>query len=161
MNRTCLTATLAIVLLTPCLPPGVFAAEEKKSPLHEEMEAMGGAFKKLTSQLAGTASASAEQKSSMLELVATMLKHAEAAKSLKPPKAETLSGDAKAKYLDAFAKDMSALVKELGVLKDAIAAGNTEGVKAEVKAIVQLKAMSHKELGVQGHKHGPHGPPNT
>jgi Cytochrome b562 len=161
MNRTCLTVAMAVVLSTFCLPPGLLAAEEPKSPLHEEMEAMGGAFKKLTGQIVSTPAPNAEQKGAMLDLVATMLKHAEGAKALMPSKAGKLAGDDKTKYLETFAKDMAALVKELGVLKEAIAAGNAEGMKAELKTIVQLKGMSHKELGVESHKHGAHGPPKS
>ena len=64
-----------------------------------------------------------------------------------------------AKYLDTFHKDLDALIKEIGLLKQAITAGTADATKAEIDKISQLKDSSHKELGVGGgaHKHG--GPP--
>jgi soluble cytochrome b562 len=87
-----------------------------------------------------------------------MQKHAETARTLTPPKAEKLTGDDQTKYVDTFHKDLDALLKEIGLLKQALTTDKTDAAKAEIDKIAQLKESSHKELGVGGgHKHG--GPP--
>ena len=142
---------LTLVLL---LPLRSFAEEGKDSPLHVEMEAMNRSLRLIKRQYADPA-----QKASTLGLVSTMQKHAETARTLTPPKSEKLTGDDQAKYLDSFHKDLDALLKEIGLLQQAIAADKTDAAKAEIDKIAQLKESSHKELGVGGgdHKHG--GPP--
>ena len=76
-----------------------------------------------------------------------------------PPKADKLTGDDQTKYLDTFHKDLDGVIKEIGLLKQAIAADKADAAKTEIEKIAQLKESSHKELGVGGggHKHG--GPP--
>jgi hypothetical protein len=138
------------------LPWSTFAAEEHESPLHDQMEAMNRSFRQLGRQYTDPA-----QKASTLGLAADMLKHAQTARTLTPPKADKLSGDDQTKYLDTFHKDLDALIKEIGNLQQAVTADQTDVVKAEIDKIAQLKGSSHKELGVGGggkHRAPPPGP---
>ena len=146
MKTTFQRSALVVLTLGLLLPLRTFAQGGKEeSPLHNEMEAIN--------QYADPA-----QKASTLELVATMQKHAETARTLTPPKAEKLTGDDQTKYVDTFHKDLDALLKEIGLLKQALTTDKTDAAKAEIDKIAQLKESSHKELGVGGgHKHG--GPP--
>ena len=142
------------MLTLTLLPLRAIAQEKKESPLHTEMEAINRSLRLINRQYTDPA-----QKASTLELVATMQKHAETARTLAPPKADKLTGDDQAKYLDTFHKDLDSLIKEIGLLKQAVTADKIDAAKAEIDKIAQLKESSHKELGVGGggHKHG--GPP--
>jgi hypothetical protein len=146
-------SALVVLTLTLLLPLRAIAQEKKDSPLHGEMEAMNRALRLINRQYNDPA-----LKVSTLELAATMQKHAQTARTLTPPKSEKLTGDDQAKYLDTFHKDLDAVIKEMGLLQQAIAADKTDAAKAEIDKIKQLEESSHKELGVDGgHKHG--GPP--
>jgi hypothetical protein len=146
-------SALVVLTLTLLLPLSIFAQGGKDSPLHGEMEAMNRSLRLINRQYTDPA-----QKASTLELVATMQKHAATARTLTPPKADKLAGDDQAKYLDTFHKDLDAVIKEMGLLQQAIAADKTDAAKAEIDKIKQLEESSHKELGVgEGHKRG--GPP--
>jgi hypothetical protein len=153
MKKTLQRSALVALTLTFLLPLCAFAQEKKESPLHTEMEAMNRSLRLINRQYTDPA-----QKTNTLDLVATLEKHADTARTLTPPKAEKLTGDEQAKYLDTFHNDLDALLKEIGLLKQAITADKTDVAKAEIDKIKQLEDSSHKELGVgQGHKHG--GPP--
>lgn len=146
-----------VLALTLLLPLRTFAQEEKggkESPLHTEMEAINRSLRLINRQYTDPT-----QKAATLGLVDTMQKHAETARTLTPPKSEKLTGDDQTKYLDTFHKDLDALIKEIGLLKQAITSDKTDAAKAEIDKIAHLKESSHKELGVSGggHKHG--GPP--
>jgi uncharacterized membrane protein YukC len=147
---------LCALLVTLLLPFTIVAAEAPESPLHNEMEAMNRSFRSVGRQYADPA-----QKASTLSLVADMLKHAQTARTLTPPKADKMSGDQQTNYIDTFHKDLDALIKEIGSLQQAVAADKTDLVKAEIDKIAQLKGSSHKELGVDGggKRHGPQPPP--
>jgi hypothetical protein len=141
---------LTLVLL---LPLRAFGQEKKESPLHDEMEAMNHNLRVISRQYTNLT-----EKASTLELVDSMLKHAETARGLTPSKVEKLTGDSQTKLLDTFHKDLDGVIKEIGLLKDAITADKTDVAKAEIDKIWQLKQSGHKDLGVgEGHKHG--GPP--
>ena len=142
---------LTLVLL---LPLWSFAEEGKDSPLHIEMEAMNRSLRLIKRQYTDPS-----LKTSTLALVATMQKHAETARTFTPPKSEKMAAADQTRYLDTFHKDLDALLKEIGLLKQAITTDKTDAAKAEIDKIARLKESSHKELGVggEGHKHG--GPP--
>jgi len=151
LRVVCRLALLSILAL-PC---NVLWAQESESALHDEMEAINHNFRLVGRQYTDSA-----QKASTLSLVADMQKHAEKARTLTPPKAEKLTGDDQTKYVDTFHKDIDALLTEIKALQQAIASDKTDVAKAEIDRISQLKASSHKELGVGGGgKH--HGPPPT
>jgi len=156
MKKTSPRCTFVVFLLTLFLPLRTFAEGGKDSPLRGEMEAINRSLRLINRQYADPA-----QKVSTLELVATMQKHAETARTLTPPKSEKMAAADQAKYLDTFHKDLGALLKEIGLLKQALAADKTDAAKAEIDKIKQLEDLSHKELGVGGgsggRKHG--GPP--
>jgi len=120
------------------------AGGEAHSPVQKQMGIIQRDYRKLTRQYADPA-----QKSSSLDLVAEMQKSAETAKGLTPSGADKKSDAEKSKYLDTYKKDLDALLKEIGTLKDAIDAGEKEKAKAELDKIGQLKSSSHKELGVK------------
>jgi|ERR1700722_16193212 Cytochrome b562 len=144
--------TLILLRPLPTFAQGPQAGND--SPLHSEMEAMNRTLRLINRQYTNLT-----QKASTLELVAALQKHAETARTLTPPKADKLTGDDQTKYLDTFHKDLDAVIKEMGLLQQAIAADKTDDAKAEIDKIRQLEESSHKELGVGGggHKHG--GPP--
>src|SRR5882724_10325109 len=125
IRRSCLLA-LSFALLMPLTTFG----REPESPVHDQMEAINHAFRQIGRQYADPA-----QKASTLDLVAQMQKHAETARTLTPPKADKLSGDEQTKYLDTFHKDLDALVKEIGALKQAITDDKADVAKAEIDKI--------------------------
>jgi soluble cytochrome b562 len=135
---------LLISVLTLVLPLCGFAERHGDSPLHGEMEAINRAARQLGRQLDDPT-----QKTSSLELLASMQKHAEKAKAFTPPKADKLSGDEKTKLVATFQKDLDALLNEIATLKDAITNDKAEAAKASFQRIQQLKDSSHKELGVE------------
>jgi prefoldin subunit 5 len=147
-------SALVALTLTLLLPLCALAQEKKESPLHTEMEAINRSLRLINRQYADLT-----QKTNTLELVATLEKHAETARTLTPPKADKLTGDDQTKYIDTFHNDLDALLKEIGLLKQAITTDKSDAAKAEIDKIKQLEESSHKELGVGGggHKHG--GPP--
>ena len=151
MKTTFLRSAFVVLTLALLLPLRTFAQGGKDSPLHNEMEAINRSLRLINRQYADPA-----QKAATLELVATMQKHAETARPLTPPKSEKMATADQAKYLDTFHKDLDALIKEIGLLKQAITAGKMDATKAEIDKISQLKDSSHKELGVGSgpHKHG-------
>jgi soluble cytochrome b562 len=152
MKRSSHSLWLFVLLAVPFVPLNLFAQGEHESPLHDEMEGMNHALRLINRQYADPA-----QKASTLALVAEMQKHAEAAKTLVPPKASKMSGDQQTQYLNSFHNDLDKLITEIAALKQAVTADQTDVAKAEIEKIGQLKESSHKELGVGGGKH--HGPP--
>jgi len=152
MKKMLQCCTFVVFLFALLLPLRTFAEGGKESPLHNEMEAINRSLRLINRQYADPA-----QKTSTLELVGTMQKHAETARTLTPPKADTMAAADQARYLDTFHKDLDALIKEIGLLKQAITAGKVDATKAEIDKIKQLEDSSHKELGVGGgggHKRG-------
>lgn len=153
MKTTFQRSALVALTITLLLPLRTFAQEKKESPLHTEMEAMNRSLRLINRQYTDLT-----LKTNTLDLVAQLQKHAETARTLTPPKADKLTGDDQTKYIDTFHKDLDALIKEIGLLKQAITTDKTDAAKAEIDKIKQLEESSHKELGVgQGRKHG--GPP--
>jgi soluble cytochrome b562 len=153
MKKTLQHSVLVALTLTLLLPLRAFAQGKPESPLHTEMEGMNRSLRLINRQYTDLS-----LKTNTLELVATLQKHAETARTLTPPKADKLTGDDQTKYIDTFHNDLDALLKEIGLLKQAITADKTDAAKAEIDKIKQLEESSHKELGVgQGRKHG--GPP--
>ena len=154
MKTTFQRYAFVVLTLTVFLPLRTFAEGGKDSSLHNEMEAINRSLRLINRQYADPA-----QKVSTLELVATMQKHAETARTLTPPKSDKMAAADQTKYLDTFHKNLDTLIKEIGLLKLAITAGKTDAARTEIDKISQLKDSSHKELGVGGggHKHG--GPP--
>jgi soluble cytochrome b562 len=129
------------VLLTLLVPWAALAAA---ASVHDEMEAINRTVRQLGRQIADPA-----QKASSLALVAEIEKHATTARSLTPSRVEKLDGAEKTKYIATFQKNLDALLRELGVLKDALAHDHFDVAKAELQKIGQLKNASHKELGVE------------
>src|ERR1022692_838490 len=103
MKTTFLRSAFVVLTLALLLPLRTFAQGGKDSPLHNEMEAINRSLRLINRQYADPA-----QKAATLELVATMQKHAETARTLAPPKSEKLTGDDQTKYLDTFHKDLDA-----------------------------------------------------
>jgi hypothetical protein len=152
MKKMVERSNVFVVLFALLMPLRLFAAD---SPLRGEMDGINRSVRALNRQYTDPS-----KKASSLELVAALQKHAETAKTLPPPKANTGTAEEKTKYLDTFHKDLDKLLVEIAALKDAIAADKTDVAKAEIDKIGQLKASSHKELGVDlggGGKRG--GPP--
>ena len=147
---------ISLLLATMLLPLQTFAAEAGSPSVGPQMDAINGSIRRLNRQIADPA-----QKATSLELVATIQKNAETAKTLTPSKAATMTGDEKAKYIATFQKDIDALLKEIGVLKVAIAADKTDDAKAALQKIGDLRNSSHQELGVDmgrgGRRGGPRG----
>jgi len=156
--RRLFQANLLVALLALILPLRSFAEGGEESTLHDEMQGINRSVRQLGRQIDDPA-----KKDSSLKLVAEIQQHAEKAKTLTPPKSGKMSGDEKTGYIATFHKDLDALIKEVGMLKEAIAADKTEVAKAELQKIGQLKNSSHKDLGVEmgppggGRKRG--GPP--
>jgi soluble cytochrome b562 len=153
--KTTIRSSHILALLAPLvLSLNAFAAGGRESPLHDEMEGINQDFRLVNRQYADPA-----QKVSTLNFVADMLKHAQKARTLSPPKADKLSGADQTKYVDTFHKDLDALIKEIGALQQAITADKLDVAKTEIAKIAQLKDSSHKELDVNmgGGKH--RGPP--
>ena len=145
MKTTFQRYAFVVLTLALLLPVRTFAEGGKDSPLHNEMEAINRSLRLINRQYADPA-----QKASTMELIATMQKHAETARTLTPPKSEKLPAADQTKYLDAFHKDLDALIKEIGLLKQALATSKTDAAKVEIDKIKQLEDSSHKELGVGG-----------
>jgi soluble cytochrome b562 len=80
------------------------------------------------------------------------------ARTLAPPTADKLTGDEKAKILTTFQRGVDALLKEIAILKDAIANDKLDAAKASFQKIKDLKESNHKALGVEsetaGRRHG-------
>jgi hypothetical protein len=152
MKRTICNSYVFVLLATLLMPFSIFAQGGHESPLHDEMEGVNQDFRLVKRQVADPA-----QKVSTLNFVADMLKHAQKARTLTPPKADKLTGADQTKYVDTFHNDLDALIKEIGALQEAITADKLDVANAEVAKIAQLKDSSHKELGVGGGKHK--GPP--
>jgi soluble cytochrome b562 len=140
MKSTCSTRLCfaLLALLVPLATPMMAAS------VHDEMEAINRSVRQLGRQIADPA-----QKASSLALAAEIQKHATTARSLTPSHAQKLTGDEKARYTATFQKNLDALLKELGALKDALASDKFDVAKAELQKIGQLKNASHKELGVE------------
>jgi soluble cytochrome b562 len=141
-RRQSCTLILSLSLLLPLYG---FAQPGGDSPVHGEMEGINRAARQLGRQISDPA-----QKASSLELVATMQKHAEKAKTLTPPKAEKLTGDEKTKYVTTFQTDIDALLKQIAAVKDDLTNDKLDVAQADFRKIQDLKNSSHKELGVEG-----------
>jgi len=145
--------SLLILSFALLVPTATFA----DSPLQTQMEGINRSVRTLKRQYTDPA-----QKASSLALVAAMQKYAETARTLTPPKAEKGTAEEKAKYLDAFHKDLDKLLQQIAALKAAIVADEIDLSTAAIDRIGQLKDSSHKELGVQmggGKKHAGQQPP--
>src|ERR1035441_3133543 len=129
MKTTFLRSAFVVLTLALLLPLRTFAQGGKDSPLHNEMEGINRSLRLINRQYTDPA-----QKASTLELVATMEKHAETARTLTPPKSDKMAAADQAKYLDTFHKNLDALIKEVGLLKQAITADKADATKVDRKS---------------------------
>jgi soluble cytochrome b562 len=143
MKKMIRSSCLVALLTAWFLPLNISGAEGPESLLHGEMETINHNFRLVNRQYGDPT-----QKASTLTLIAEMQKHAEKARTLTPPRTEKLAGADQTRYVDTFHKDLDALIKEMGALQHAVAADKVDVAKAEIDKIAQLKAVSHKELGV-------------
>jgi len=137
---------LAVVVL---LAPGARADEPAPPKLADEMGEINRNFRLVKHQWEDPA-----QKADTLKLVDVMLKHAQVAQTLTPPRLDKLAPDpdSRAKYLAAYHKHIGELITEIGVLKSLISAGKAEDIQDEIQKIGELKETSPDELGVKSGK---------
>ncbi len=114
--------------------------EHHHTPLEEEMEEMGDAWKKVRRAVRNP-----ENFASAAEQVAIMIVHAKKSVDMEPILLEEQEGDeAKKKFLDGYKKGMLATVKLLEELKVALEAGDEAAVAATVGKINDGRKKGHR-----------------
>lgn len=122
----------------PPAPPAT-AADSDETELDGKMSAMSGAFKKLRRQIADPAA-----NASSLELVAKLLRGAEASATLSPEKTATLPEAEREKFVADYAAQMQAFIEEVKKLESALQAGDNTAAAASLKLLGDLQKKGHR-----------------
>jgi hypothetical protein len=122
--------------------------EGGENPLHEEMEAMGKAFKKIRSQVSDPT-----KNESTLQLVNELERHTLAAKSMTPRGAATRPTDERAKYLADFRVDLANVLRGELELEEALVDNKNDKAAESVQSIADMMSQGHKAFRPK-HKHG-------
>lgn len=117
------------------------AAESEDSPVAVQMKAIARDFKTLSGQIADTS-----QKDSSIELIATIRKNINTAKTQKSGPATELSGAKLEEYQKRFTQGLGDLDDRFGKLSAAVKAGDSKQITALLGEINTLKKQYHKEL---------------
>jgi hypothetical protein len=131
-----LVATLAAATTSP--------AQDKPrpaNPLHDEMEAIGKAFKQLKTQIGD-----ASKNESSLTLLQEMQRRTLAAKSMTPRGAATRPSDQQASYLLEYRTDMLHMLRLQLELEENLLEGKTDQVAETFKTMVMAMEEAHKEF---------------
>ncbi len=140
MNSLRLRLTFAFVALLSLPTAGLTAAEgDEHTPLGEQMEVIGDAFRQLRRQAEDP-----EQNTSTLELLATMRAAAEKALELKPEYTADQPEDEQAKFVEAFRQDMHAFIGLIDEATAAIKAGDNTKAAGLVDQMRDAQRSSHK-----------------
>ncbi len=131
----CAAATVLV-----CAPRASFA-DEKKTPLEEQMSTMNKSFKTLKKQLGDPS-----KKDSSLELIAAIKKAAHASKDLEPAKAKDVPEKDRAKFITDYKAAMDKLVTGFDTLEKAVKADNADGAKAALEDLTKQKGDGHKQF---------------
>ena len=116
----------------------VASAQADLPPLAQKMEIINDGYKNLR-RAARSGAFDEETLSDVTKMQAATLE----AKSLEPPMAAKLTGDAKAKMLNGYRKVMAKLLSELGALEVALRDSNVEAVKEHVTNLALIKKEGH------------------
>ena len=114
--------------------------EQPETELHDRMENMETAYKKLRRQAADVA-----MNSDSLTQVATLREVAEAATRLEPLKATEIPAADRAKMIEGYKAKLGELRALIGKLEAAFKAGQNEEAVKLVKALHDLEKEGHKE----------------
>jgi soluble cytochrome b562 len=144
-NKLPIRIALAAALIAPAylaspLVRTVAAADDKvkKGELHEHMEAMDGAMKKLRRSLKDAA-----QKDESLKQIEAFVKAAKACRDMTPSEAAKKPEADRAKYVEEYKKQMDAVIAEMGKMETAVKAGNAEEAQKIHAGLKKLEEKGH------------------
>lgn len=124
--------------------PAKGATEEgkvKKSELHQHMEKMEEAIKKLRRTIR-----KAESTPESIELTATVKKEATTCRDLIPSRAATLPEAERTKFVEQYKKSMDAFIAQVGKLDEALHAGDLEKAGDAYKDLKSKEDKGHDEF---------------
>lgn len=144
MNR----ATLATLLLAMLLGAGVgsmltspVTAEDKGTPIDEEMNIIASGQKKLRRQIKD-ASKNEDSIKLLLEMQIATIK----SKQFKPKSTEKVPSAEQAKYLADYHKGMNELLAELVKIEEALVSGDQAAAEASYEKLANIKKTGHDKF---------------
>ena len=140
MTKKIIASLFTVAVVLTCTPRPSFA-DEKKTPLEEQMDTMNKAFKTLKKQVAD-----ASKKDANAELVATMKKSAIASKDLAPEKAKDVPEADRAKFVEEYKGALDKLIAGIDSLDKAVRDGNADATKAAIEDLTKQKGDGHKKF---------------
>jgi soluble cytochrome b562 len=141
---------VAAFVAGPVFSGRAFAQDEKKedtkevkdldTPLAKQMEIMEDGMKKLRRTLR-----KAESNTESVELIEKVEKAATASKNMVPARAEKLPEADRAKFVEAYKKDMEATIKTLGEMKAAVKEGKNDKAQELYKTLKTQEDKGHEK----------------
>lgn len=128
-----------VVLLAVASFSSTANAESCETPLADSMGAMK---KNIRSFMGAYKSGDSDMQK---QYVAELVKLAKAGADEMPLKADGLSGDAKQEMIDSYKAGMEKLVEQFVELEQLVAAGDSSGIGAQMKAIQDHNKASHRK----------------
>jgi soluble cytochrome b562 len=119
---------------------GTKEVKELDTPLAKQMEIMEDGMKKLRRTLR-----KAESNKESLELIEKVEKAAKASKDMVPAKAGKIPEAERAKFVEAYKKDMEATIKTIGEMKTAVQEGKNDKAQELYKTIKTQEDKGHEK----------------
>ena len=138
---TILLMKTKLILLALCLFTPALLHAERHTPLSRQMEQMAKSFKQLGKQFADPA-----KRDSSLQLIHSIQKNAETAKTLVPAKAETVPSAEQPKFIEDYKKEIDGLLAQISKLSAAVEANKFEDAKKIMGGFREIKGQGHEKF---------------
>ena len=135
-----LALVMAAVVAALSFGPAVARADEKETELQKKMEEVETGLKKLRRTLRNTAQ-NEESLKTITEVKAAM----EACKKLAPSMASSLPEADRAKFVEAYKKDMDVAIAEIGKMEKAVKDGKNDAAQESLKKLKELEDAGHEK----------------
>jgi soluble cytochrome b562 len=130
--------TALLVVFSLLAAPALVAADEKETELSKKMEEVETGLKKLRRTLRKT-----EENAESLKTIGQVKAAMEACKKLAPSMASSVPEADRAKFVEAYKKDMDAVIAEMGKMEKAVKDGKNADAQAVLKKLSEMEEAGH------------------
>jgi soluble cytochrome b562 len=136
-----LPVKILILLATFALAGNITRADEKTTPLGDQMKIISKSVKQLKNQIADAA-----QQQSSITLVETAKQAATEARKLVPAKAASIPDADRPKFVADFQTQIDVLIKTFATIDDALHAAKYDDAQKAFNDLAQVKKDGHKQF---------------
>ena len=142
-NRAAKLLTALLVAFSLLAAPALVSAADEKAKeteLSKKMEEMETGLKKLRRTLRKT-----EENAESLKTITQVKAAMEACKKLAPAMAASKPEAERAKFIEAYKKDMDAVIAEMGKMEKAVKDGKNDEAQAVLKKLHEMEEAGHEK----------------